>query len=407
MKVAVVGAGIAGLTAAHHLSAAHDVTVFEADARAGGHTHTVPVTLNGQAYAVDTGFVVFEPATYPGFTRLLHELGVATQPAEMSFSVRSRDAGIEYAGRSWAALLAQPTNLVRPAFHRLLRDVVRFNREAAETADARPIDAYLAAHGYARELADLYLVPMVAAIWSLRPADVRAMPADYVVRFFHHHGLLRVAGQPQWRTITGGASRYVDALTARLPNPVRLGRSIASVRRRDDGVEVAPAGGAVERFDRVVLAVHGSHALRVLADPTPDERDVLGAFTEQTNAAVLHTDASVLPRARRAWSSWNAHLGASDEPVAVTYDMSRLQRLPSPTPICVTLNADVDPARILARFAYDHPIPTRASIAAQARHAVIDGVRRTHVCGAYWGWGFHEDGVQSALAVCRALGVTP
>jgi predicted NAD/FAD-binding protein len=403
MKVAVVGAGIAGLVAAYRLEAAHDVTVFEAAGRPGGHTHTVTVTLNGRDHAVDTGFVVFEPETYPGFAGLLDELGIATQEAEMSFSVRGPD-GFEYGGRSLPALLAQPTNLVRPAFHRLLRDVVRFNREAAASADARPIDAYLAAQGYSREFGDRYLVPMVAAIWSLRPTHVRAMPADWLVRFFHHHGLLRAAGQPQWRTIVGGASRYVDAIVARLRRPLRLACAVASVRRHDDGVEVATRAGDVERIDRVVLALHGSRALRLLADPTADERDVLGAFSEQTNAAILHTDATVLPRARRAWCSWNVHLGTSDDPVAVTYDMSRLQQLPSPVPICVTLNADVDPSRVLARFTYDHPIPTAASIAAQSRHATIDGVRRTHFCGAYWGWGFHEDGVQSALAVVLRFG---
>jgi uncharacterized protein len=405
MRVAVVGAGIAGLVVAHRLSSTHDVTVFEAADHAGGHTHSVEVAFGGRTWNVDTGFVVFDHATYPGFTRLLGELGVATQPAEMSFSVRSRDAGFEYSGRSLSALLAQPSNLVRPGFHRLVRDVLRFNRTAAATAGDRPVDAYLVEHRYSTEFRDRYLVPMAAAIWSARPAQVLAMPADWLVRFFQHHGLLRVAGQPQWHTVTGGASRYVDALTARLRTPVRLRAAVATVRRHDDRVDVAVDGAGLERFDRVVLAVHGSQALRLLADPTADERAVLGAFAEQPNEGVLHTDVSLLPVARRAWSSWNVHLGADDDPVGVTYDMSRLQQLASPAPLLVTLNASdaIDPRRVLRRLTYEHPIFTRAAIAAQARHGTIDGVRRTHYCGAHWGFGFHEDGVESALAVCARL----
>jgi uncharacterized protein len=405
MRVAVVGAGIAGLVVAHRLSPTHDVTVFEAADHAGGHAHTVEVALGGRTWSVDTGFVVFDRDTYPGFAHLLDELDVATQPAEMSFSVRCPDAGFEYSGRSLAALLAQPSNLVRPGFHRLVRDVLRFNRTAAATAGDRPVDAYLAEHGYSAEFRDRYLVPMVAAIWSARPTQVLAMPADWLVRFFQHHGLLRVAGQPQWHTVAGGASRYVDALTARLRTPVRLRAAVTTIRRHDDRVDVAVAGAAVEPFDRVVLAVHGSQALRLLGDPTPDERAVLGAFAEQANEGVLHTDISLLPLARRAWSSWNVHLGADDDPVRVTYDMSRLQRLASPAPLLVTLNPSdaVDPRHVLRRLGYEHPIFTRDAIAAQARHGAIDGVRRTHFCGAHWGWGFHEDGVESALAVCARL----
>ncbi len=406
MRVAVVGAGIAGLVVAHHLSPGHDVTVFEAADHAGGHAHTVEVALGGRTWHVDTGFVVFDRGTYPGFARLLDELRVATQPTEMSFSVRCRAAAFEYSGRSLSALLAQPSNLVRPGFHRLVRDVLRFNRTAAATAGDRPVDAYLAEHGYSTEFRDRYLVPMVAAIWSARPTQVLAMPADWLVRFFQHHGLLRVAGQPQWHTVTGGASRYVDALTARLRTPVRLRSPVATIRRHDDGVDVGVQGAGVERFDRVVLAVHGRQALQLLADPTPDERAVLGAFAEQANEGVLHTDVSLLPVARRAWSSWNVHLGADDAPVAVTYDMSRLQQLASPAPFLLTLNASdaVDPRYVLRRLAYAHPVFTRDAIAAQTRHAAIDGVRRTHYCGAHWGWGFHEDGVESALAVCARIG---
>lgn len=407
MRIAVVGAGIAGLMTAHLLGPFHDVVVFEADERAGGHTHTVPVTIAGVTHAVDTGFVVFDEGTYPRFTRLLAELGIASQPTEMSFSVRCTETGLEYGGRSLGALLAQPGNAVRPAFHRLLRDVVRFNREAAavleRSGDAPTLAEWLDEEGYSSELRDQYLVPMAAAIWSARSAHVLAMPVDRVVAFFRHHGLLQVSGQPQWRTITGGAARYVDALTSRLRQRPRLGCAVTAVRRHETWVEVRTSES--ERFDAVVLAVHGSQALRLLVDPSADERAILSAFREDENEGVLHTDASVLPAARRAWCSWNVHLGRRGDRVGVTYDMRRLQHLASPEPICVTLNdtAGIDPARVVRRLAYRHPIYTRDAFAAQARHATISGVRRTYFCGAWWGYGFHEDGVESAVAVCRQI----
>lgn len=406
MRIAVVGAGVSGLVVARALAARHDVVVFEADDRVGGHVHTVRAELAGRTWDVDTGFVVFDPGTYPHFAALLSRLGVATQATEMSFSVRA--PGIEYGGRSLGALLAQPANVLRPAFRRLVRDVLRFNREAAATATATvPLGGFLAAEGYSAEFRDHYLVPMVAAIWSARPARVLEMPADHVVGFFLHHGLLRVRGQPQWRTVTGGAARYVDALVAPFRERLRTGRAVARVTRRADGVAVTLQDGEPERFDRVVLAVHGSQALALLAEPTPVERAVLGAFEEQANECVLHTDTSLLPRARRAWSSWNVHLGTHTDRVVMTYDMSRLQRLATPRPFCVTLNATafIDPAHVLRRFVYSHPICTPAAVAARRRHAEVSGVAGIHYCGAYWGWGFHEDGVASALAVCRELGV--
>lgn len=409
MRIAVVGAGVAGLVAARVLSAVHDVTVFEASDWLGGHTRTVRVELGGRTWDVDTGFVVYDPGTYPAFAALLARLGVVTQASEMSFSVRCPAAGIEYGGRSLGALFAQPGNVVRPAFHRLVRDVLRFNRSAGVQAirDDATIGAYLEAQGYSAAFRDHYLVPMVAAIWSARPTQVLAMPADWVVRFFADHGLLRIRGQPEWRTITGGASRYVDVLVAPFRDRVRTGCAVAAVRRLRDGVAVTPHGGAPEHFDHVVLAVHGSQALALLADATAAERAVLGAFHEQENEAVLHTDTSVLPASRRAWCSWNVHLDAGTDRVVMTYDMRRLQRLDAPQPLCVTLNASaaVDPARILGRFAYAHPIFTPEAVAAQRQHATISGVARTSYCGAWWGYGFHEDGVASALAVCRRLGV--
>jgi uncharacterized protein len=412
VKVAIVGGGVAGLVVAHLLSPTHDVTLFEADDRLGGHAHTIDVELGGRTYAVDTGFVVYDPETYPGFAALLDRLGVATQPSEMSFSVRCAASGLEYGGGSLGGLFAQPRNLVSPAFHRLLRDVLRFNREAPrllDRADADPsVEELVAAGRYSAAFRDRYLVPMAAAIWSAPPARVLDMPARHLVAFFRHHGLLRVRRRPQWRTVTGGARRYVEALAASCRD-VRLRSPVTAVRRHADRVDVRTRAGT-EAFDRVVLATHAGRTLALLADPTRAEREVLGAFTDQENDVVVHTDASLLPASRRAWAAWNVHL---DDPraerVAVTYDMRRLQRLAAPEAICVTLNATaaVDPAKVVARMVYHHPVYSRAAIAAQRRRGEIDGAGRTHYCGASWGRGFHEDGVASALAVGRRFGVSP
>jgi uncharacterized protein len=411
VRIAIVGGGISGLVVASLLSPSHDVTLFESNDWLGGHTHTVDVTLGGTTYAVDTGFVVYDPATYPAFAALLDRLGVATQPSEMSFSVRCAATGLEYSGRSWSSLFVQPRNLVSPAFHRLLRDVLRFDREAPRLleADADPdLGMYLDAHGYSRGFRDQYLVPMVSAIWSMPPGRALGVPARHLVQFFLHQGLLRVRRRPQWRAIVGGASRYVDALTAPYRERVRLRCPVEQVRRHAGHVEVRTRERS-EQFDRVVLATHGSQALRLLADPAPQEREILGAFTEQENDVVVHTDASLLPTSRRAWAAWNVHLDPRIDRVAMTYNMSLLQRLPSPEPICVTLNAAaaVAPAKVLARMVYHHPVYSRAAVAAQRRHKTLNGANRTHYCGAYWGWGFHEDGVASALAVCRRFEDVP
>jgi predicted NAD/FAD-binding protein len=411
VRVAIVGGGISGLVVAHLLSPRHEVTLFEANDRVGGHTHTIDATVGGRTYAVDTGFVVYDPGTYPGFATLLERLGVATQPSEMSFSVRCAASGLEYSGRSHTALFAQPRNLVSPAFHRLLRDVLRFNREAPRVLDGADADLaigeYLATRRYSRQFREQYLVPMASAIWSARPTQALEIPARYLVEFFQHQGLLRLRRRPQWRTITGGARRYVEALTARYRERVRLRCAVESVRRHADEVELRTGDGAA-RFDRVVLATHGAQALRLLADPTAEERAVLGAFADQTNETVVHTDATLLPTKRRAWAAWNVHLDPRADRVAITYNMSLLQRLDSAEPICVTLNAAaaIDPAKVLARLSFDHPVYSRAAVAAQRRHESLNGVHRTYYCGAYWGYGFHEDGVSSALAVCRHFGVS-
>ncbi|MEO5701930.1 MAG: FAD-dependent oxidoreductase [Casimicrobiaceae bacterium] len=404
MKIAIVGTGIAGNVVAHRLYPRHDITVFEAGEHIGGHTHTHDVELDGERHAIDTGFIVFNDWTYPRFIALLEELGVASQPSEMSFSVRNEASGLEYNGTSIDTLFAQRTNLFRPSFHRMVRDILRFNREALELLagdDPITLGDYLEARRYSPQFVRDYLVPMGAAIWSTDPARMLAFPARYFVRFFHNHGMLSVDRRPQWRTIRGGSARYVDKLVAPFRHRIRVRTPIESVRRRADHVLVQPYGAPGERFDQVFLACHADQALRLLADPTPLERQVLGAIPYQENEAVLHTDVALLPRRRRAWAAWNYHV--LPEPagrVALTYNMNILQSLRSRQTFCVTLNRteSIDPARILKRITYHHPVYTPAGVAAQARQGEVNGVRRTYYCGAYWRYGFHEDGVASAVA---------
>jgi len=403
VRIAVVGSGVSGLVAARLLADAHEVTVFEAADRLGGHVHTVEV----DGTPVDTGFIVFNHATYPNFKRLIERLGVATQPSTMSFSVKCDRTGFEWNGTSLNGLFAQRRNLFRPSFLRMLRDVVRFNRAAPAVLDngeaSSTLGEYVARHGYSRFFVDFYLVPMGSAIWSMPKARLLEFPTGFFVRFFSNHGMLTVDDRPQWHVVEGGSRAYVDALVAPFRDRIRLSTPIRSVRRRATHVELEPGG----RFDEVILACHSDQALRLLADPTDTEREVLGALPYQPNEVVLHTDASLLPRRRRAWAAWNYHVGGDDErPVAVTYNMNELQSLRTRKTYCVTLNRgdDVDSARVLGRFRYDHPVYSLAGIRAQARHGDVSGVNRTHYCGAYWGYGFHEDGVNSALAVAKRFG---
>jgi len=410
MRVAIVGAGVSGLVAADALRHEHEITVFEAGERPGGHSQTIRVGTASGPRDVDTGFVVFNTRTYPEFCRLLQRLEVASQPTSMGFGVSDRRSGIEYAGETLAGLFAQRRNLVRPAFLRMVSDVLRFNREAealaARLGPAATLGELCEAGGFSKGFRDLYLVPMGAAIWSSNERDMLAFPALFFVRFFRNHGLLEPPGrQLQWRVVRGGSKRYVDALVAPFADRLRLRTPVERVRRVPGGVAVRVAGETV-RFDEVVFATHADQALRLLADATPLERGLLSAFPYQRNEATVHTDTRVLPRRRRAWASWNYHVPADrSEPVRVTYDMSRLQDLDTPEPVLVTLNdpGTIDPARVLARIPFDHPVFTPGSIAAQARHADVSGSHRAHFCGAYWRNGFHEDGVVSGLAVARAF----
>ena len=408
MKVAVIGTGIAGNVAAWKLAGEHEITVFEADRRIGGHTNTVDVIAAGQKWAVDTGFIVFNDATYPNFIALLDELGVESQASDMSFSVRSERDGLEYNGASLNALFAQRRNLLRPSFYRMLLDILRFNREAPalldNPGDTISLGDYLDQNGYSSRFVDHYIVPMGAAIWSATPGGMRAVPAAFFVRFFHNHGLLSVNDRPTWRVIKGGSRNYLDKLVAGHRDRIRLDTPVEWVRRHAEYIEVKAKGAPVERFDHVFFACHSDQALKLLADPTPEEQEVLGAIGYQQNEAVLHTDHTLMPERRLAWAAWNYHIprGASDPDgkVALTYNMNILQGLEAPVEFCVTLNYThaIDPDKIIQTISYSHPVFTEAAVAAQKRHREINGARRTYFCGAYWRYGFHEDGVVSALS---------
>ena len=403
MKIAIVGSGIAGNVVAHRLHRMHDITVYEAASHIGGHTHTHSVEQAGRQYEVDTGFIVFNDRTYPNFIALLGELGVASQESTMSFSVRNEASGLEYNGTTLNSLFAQRRNLLRPSFLGTVCDILRFNREApallAEPGGELPLGELLVRGRYSRAFIDHYIIPMGAAIWSTDPASMFNFPARFFVRFLHNHGMLTVNDRPVWRTIRGGSARYVEKLTAPFRDRIRLDTPVEWIRRMPGSVIVKARGSEAQRYDAMFLACHSDQALRLLADPSGIEREVLGAIPYQTNEAVLHTDTRLLPRRRLAWAGWNYHvLPPGHGPIALTYNMNILQRLDAPTPFLVTLNRSdaIDPERIIKRMTYEHPLFTPASVAAQARQRELNGRGASYYCGAWWGNGFHEDGVVSA-----------
>ena len=410
-RLAIVGTGISGLVAAERLCRAHDVVVFERQARLGGHTHTVDVDSPRGKVAVDTGFIVCNDRTYPGFLALLRRLGVGLRPSEMSFSVRCERTGLEYNGGSFGQIFAQRSNLLRPRFWGMLRDILRFHRLAPGFGSGEAtLQDVLREGRFGRAFAEHYLVPMMAAIWSAEPQRLMLMPARFFVRFFHNHGMLTVADRPQWFTVQGGSRSYLAPLVAPFAAAIRTAAPVVAVRRRDDAVWVQVEGQPAERFDGAILAAHSDESLAMLQDATAAERSVLGAIPYQSNDVVLHTDASLLPRRRRAWAAWNYHL--PQQPAAratVSYSMNILQGLPGPEQYLVTLNrtAAIDPSKVLRTFVYDHPVFDAAGVRAQESVAALNGSGRVWFCGAWCGFGFHEDGVQSGLRVAADFGLLP
>ncbi len=404
MKIAIVGTGIAGNVAAYHLRNEHEISVFEADSRIGGHTNTIDVDLAGRQYAVDTGFIVFNDRTYPNFIELLDDLGVASQASDMSFSMRNENNGLEYKGSTLNTMFAQRRNLLRPPFFRMIRDVLRFEREAPEVLEygAAPISLgeFLKTRNYSAEFIEQYIIPMGAAIWSTQPVGMLAIPAAFFVRFFKNHGLLGVTDRPTWRVIKGGSNRYVEKLVEGHRDQIHLNSPVQSIRRHATHVELKIKDAAPQNFDQVFLACHSDQALQMLGDPSEAETEVLGAIKYQTNEAILHTDTSLMPRRKLAWAAWNYHVLAEQRGrVALTYNMNILQGLDAPEQFCVTLNNsdNINPDRVLETIQYSHPVFTEQAVAAQTRQREINGSNRTYYCGAYWRNGFHEDGVLSAL----------
>ena len=411
MRIAVIGGGISGMASAWLLSREHQVDLYEANAYIGGHTHTHDVISAGRHYAVDSGFIVFNPDNYPLLSRLFAELGVASQPTTMSFAVHNQASGLEYGATSLDSLFCQRRNLLSPRFYGMVRDLMRFYREAPallESNDPGPtLGEYLHTHRYGAMFRDDHLVPMASALWSSPSARVLDFPARYLVQFMANHHMLQIEGRPQWRVVRGGSQRYVDALRARWKVRERIACPVSAIHRRDDGVEVTSMG-RIERYDQVVLACHSDQALAMLATPSVAEQEVLGAIRYQENDTVLHTDTRLLPPRRKAWSAWNVLIPASPgEACTVTYCMNLLQSLDAEDTFCVSLNCSdrIDPVRVIRRMRYAHPEYSHATVAAQQRKPEIQGKERIWYAGAYWGWGFHEDGMRSAVEVADALGV--
>jgi uncharacterized protein len=417
MRIAIVGAGVSGLVAAHLLHREHEIVVYEAGPYAGGHTNTVRVDTAYGTHHVDTGFIVMNDRNYPNFTRLLDGLGVARRPTQMSFSVKAEDEDFEYCGTP-RGLFCQRRNLVSVRFQRMILDLLRFNRELRRlltqgdggVSHDEMLGEFLDRHRFSRMFVERLIVPQACAVWSADPRQLRRFPVRFLAEFFANHGMLGFRDRPRWSTIDGGSARYVDALTAPFRERIRLNTPVRSISRSTEHVEVTAAGFEPERYEHVIVATHSDQALALLSDPSAHEARTLGAIPYQENEAVLHTDVTLLPRRRAARAAWNFHLLREPQPVStVTYYMNHLQRLDAREDFCVTLNRTdaIDPAKIIRKISYAHPVYTPAGVAAQARHMEISSLAtRTHFCGAYWGWGFHEDGVSSAMRACEPFGVS-
>jgi predicted NAD/FAD-binding protein len=415
VRIAIIGSGISGLTAAHHLHPRHQVTVYEADDRIGGHANTVPMVLDDGTWNVDTGFIVYNQRNYPVFTRLLTELGVATQPSDMSLAISDQRTGLEW-GTNVSRLFSQRRNALSPRFLAMIAEILRWNRLGqrvlAGTVDVdelTPVGDVLRARGFTERFFRWYLVPLAAAVWSADPTTVDRFPIATFCRFLNNHGMLSLGDQPQWRTVTGGSRAYVAALTAPFADRIRTSTPVVSVGRTADGVEVTARGESrPTHYDRVVLATHSDQALRLLVDASAEEKEIAGAVRYQPNVATLHTDERMLPANPATWASWNVQvLAGAQRQVTMTYHMNRLQALESRHQICVTLNRhdDIDPALVHARIDYDHPVFDAGAIVAQRRRPVIQGRGGLYWAGAWWGYGFHEDGARSGAEVARAIEV--
>lgn len=415
-RIAIIGTGISGLTCGYLLNKNHDITVFEANDYIGGHTHTVDVEVNGESHAIDTGFIVFNDWTYPNFIKLMEKLGVASQPTEMSFSVTNKSLDLEYNGNNLNSLFAQRRNLIRPQFWRLVRDILRFNDlcktklKDISAADKTTLWEFIEKHKFSPIFAENYILPMCAAIWSTSLEGIKSFPLKFFLQFFNNHGLLNITNRPQWYTLIGGSRSYIKPLTKEFAEKIVLSCPVESVRKLDDGYELRFQNRKPEHFDEVILSCHSDQALKMLENPSSSQTEILGAIPYASNEVVLHTDTSILPTRKLAWASWNYSLTGEEseksKPATVTYDMNILQRLKANTTFCVTLNNTeaIDKTKILRSFNYSHPQFGPASMAAQKRRLEICGVDGMHFCGAYWYNGFHEDGVRSALDVCKRFG---
>lgn len=416
-RIAIVGSGVSGLTCAYLLHDKYNISLYEANDYLGGHTQTTDVKVGSQTFPVNTGFIVFNDWTYPNFIKLMDSLGVASEASDMSFSVKCEQTDMEYNGHDLNSLFAKRSNLINPRFWAMIRDILRFNKETKAELESGQLDksetlgSYLKRNNYGYYFRRYYIIPMGAAVWSASEDMMMQFPLYFFVRFFNNHGMLSVDDRPQWRVISGGSRSYVERIQQRVGEErFRLNDAVERIERHNDHVMIHSTQGS-ERFDHVILACHSDQALSMLTAPSLEEQQILAAIPYKMNDVVLHTDASILPRRKNAWAAWNYHIDSrqQNDAVAVTYYMNRLQNFDdAPQSFCVTLNKtqDIHPDKIIRQFQYAHPVFTLEGMAAQQRHNEINGINRTHYCGAYWFNGFHEDGVCSALRVCKEFGVS-
>lgn len=414
-NIAIVGAGISGLLSGYLLSREHNVTLFEANKYLGGHTHTRPVQSAGKTYPVNTGFIVFNDWTYPNFIKLMDQLGVKSEASNMSFSVRDENTGLEYNGTSLNSLFAQRSNLLKPAFWLMIKDILRFNKQTVAmvanntVSDEQTLGEFVQQHGYSERFVNHYIVPMGSAIWSASVEVMMEFPLKFFLKFFNNHGMLSVDNRPQWRVISGGSQSYIEPLSAPFKDNIHLNSPIAKVKRSTKGVTLINFSAEEFEFDQVVFACHSDQALAMLDQPTGAEHEILGAIPYQKNEVVLHTDRRLMPKRKLAWAAWNYHIPQRlSEYAMVTYHMNRLQNFTQAADdFMVTLNRthEIAPGKIIEKYDYAHPVFTMDGIAAQKRHSEINNKNCTHYCGAYWFNGFHEDGVNSALRVAESFGI--